>query len=207
MEELRSLISDPTQCPDPGCEYVGDKLEAVCRHLALYHNKLDDFLNDASLVAEKKAIALNKPKKVSIGPQCIICGLKDPAREHVSRHFMPELMEVVATLPDQLSCPDCSYRGEKPQNLARHIALVHSKLDELLMDEELINQRRQEYLARPGKTAIGPTCPVCDQPLAKQHSRVHVIWHYMSDLREMVANFREPNVSLFYFLLSWPWPY
>ena len=89
-------------------------------------------------------------------------------------------------------------RGEKPQNLARHIALVHSKLDELLMDEALIAERRQEYLSKPNKLAIGPNCPVCDQPLAKQHSRVHVIWHFMTDLREMVANFRDPNVCTTY---------
>lgn len=37
-------------------------------------------------------------------------------------------------------------RGEKSQNLARHIALVHNKLDELLADEDLVEARRQEHL-------------------------------------------------------------
>ncbi len=72
---------------------------------------------------------------------------------------------------------------------------MHSKLDELLMDEALIEERRQEFLSKPNKLSIGPTCPVCDQQLAKQHSRVHVIWHFMTDLREMVATFKNPNVS------------
>ena len=125
----------------------------------------------------------------------MICGLKDPAREHVSRHFMKELMEIVANLDDQIQCPDCSYRGEKPQNLARHIALVHSKLDELLVDENLVNERRKEFLSKPEKLSIGPNCPVCDQALSKQHSRVHVIWHFMDELRAMVQNFSNPNVS------------
>ena len=42
VEELREMIHDPTRCPE--CSYVGDKLEAVTRHLALYHCKLDAFL-------------------------------------------------------------------------------------------------------------------------------------------------------------------
>ena len=35
-------------------------------------------------------------------------------------------------------------RGEKSQNLARHMALVHNKLDELLADKELVAARRLE---------------------------------------------------------------
>ena len=48
--------------------------------------------------------------QVSVGSQCIICGLKDPSREHVSRHFMKELMEIVEQLPDQQACPECRFR-------------------------------------------------------------------------------------------------
>ena len=70
VEELREMIHDPTRCPE--CSYVGDKLEAVTRHLALYHCKLDQFLLDENLVASKRAKALSKPKKVSIGNRCPI---------------------------------------------------------------------------------------------------------------------------------------
>ena len=62
--ELREMINDPTKCPE--CSYVGDKLEAVTRHLALFHCKLDEFLQDEQLVAVKRAKALSKPKKVNI---------------------------------------------------------------------------------------------------------------------------------------------
>ena len=62
MEELRQMIKDPSQCPE--CSYTGDKLEAVSRHLALFHCKLDLFLQDDALVAAKRAKALSKPKKV-----------------------------------------------------------------------------------------------------------------------------------------------
>ena len=37
---------------------------------------------------------------------------------------MPELMAHVETLSDQLHCAECNYTGEKPQNLAKHLALV-----------------------------------------------------------------------------------
>ena len=70
VEELREMIHDPTRCPE--CSYVGDKLEAVTRHLALFHCKLDEFLLDENLVASKRAKALSKPKKVAIGNKCPI---------------------------------------------------------------------------------------------------------------------------------------
>ena len=193
VDELREMIDDPTKCPE--CSYVGEKLEAVTRHLALFHCKLDEFLQDEQLVASKRAKAMAKPKKITIGPKCPICDIKDPAREHVSRHFMNELMESVQGLHDQLQCPECSYRGEKSQNVARHIALVHSKLDALLADKNLVNKRRQEYQSKPNKINIGSECPVCDQQLTKQHSRVHVIWHFMEELREIVQTFADPTVS------------
>ncbi len=214
VEELRLLITDPSKCPE--CSYVGEKLESVTRHLALFHCKLDEFLQDDQLVAVKRMKALAKPKKVTIGPKCPICDIKDPARkltclfcstteqlivaflfplpgEHVSRHFMAELMDSVLGLEDQLQCPECPYRGEKSQNVARHIALVHSKLDLLLADEELVRKRRQEYQAKPNKINIGSECPVCDQPLTKQHSRVHVIWHFIEELRTIVQDFEDPT--------------
>ena len=63
MEELKAYIIDPSKCPE--CSYMGDKLESVARHLALYHQKLDQFLSDTDLVAEKRAKAMAKPKKVN----------------------------------------------------------------------------------------------------------------------------------------------
>ncbi len=64
MDELKEMIAEPGACPDPGCEYTGDKTENICRHLALYHGKLDDFLNDQALVEEKRVKAMLKPRKV-----------------------------------------------------------------------------------------------------------------------------------------------
>ena len=88
-----------------------------------------------------------------------------------------------------------SIRGEKPQKVARHIALVHSRLDELLADKQLVESRRQELALKPNKVVIGEKCPVCDQQLNKQHSRVHVIWHFMDDLRDIVSAFPSNTVG------------
>ena len=63
VDELREMIDDPTKCPE--CSYIGEKLEAVTRHLALFHCKLDEFLQDEQLVASKRAKAMAKPKKVN----------------------------------------------------------------------------------------------------------------------------------------------
>jgi hypothetical protein len=65
----------------------------------------------------------------------------------------------------------------------------------LLQDANLIAERKREFVAKPNKLTIGTVCPVCEQTLSKQHSRVHVIWHFMDELRAMVSNFQDPLVS------------
>jgi hypothetical protein len=90
---------------------------------------------------------------------CPVCDLPDPNREHITRHFMNELLDHVASQSSRTVCSLCSYRGEKAQNLAKHIGLVHNKLDELLADEDLVNARREEIKSKPKKIFIGTTCP------------------------------------------------
>ena len=90
----------------------------------------------------------------------LFSNIKYPAREHVSRHFNNELMLLIQDLDDPLQCPECNYRGEKSQNVARHLGLVHSRLDALLSDKELVARRKEEYLAKPSKVSIGSECPV-----------------------------------------------
>jgi len=84
---------------------------------------------------------------------------------------MPELLSYVETLPNQLTCEECNYTGEKPQNLAKHIALVHSMLDELLMNSELVAAKRQDALTKTKKVAIGDNCPICDVAIPKRDAR------------------------------------
>ena len=148
------------------------------RHLGLVHNKLDELMRDEDLVEEKKYKFASATTSLTIVPArpvkrdpinlCPICDFKDPSREHISRHFMNELLDHVATLPDNLACSRCSYRGERPQNLAKHIALVHAMLDEFLRDNDLVQVRRAEIMSKPKKISIGSTCPVCRQSIAKR---------------------------------------
>jgi hypothetical protein len=102
-------------------------------------------------------------------------------------------MEVVSQFEDQYQCPDCNYRGDKPKTLAIHIALVHGKLDILLLDQDLITMKRIKYFAKPQKMSIGPSCPVCDMPFTKGQNRDHVSWHYMDELRAIVQQFPDPT--------------
>jgi hypothetical protein len=104
----------------------------------------------------KRAKALATPKKVSLGPACPVCGVPDPPREHVARHFSEELAGHVATLPDALSCQECSYRGEKPKNLGIHIALVHGLLDIYLADGNLVAEKQAKFMQQPRKQVRCP---------------------------------------------------
>merc|ERR1712062_408670 len=103
-------------------------------------------MGDKDLVALKQQIALSKPKKLNIGPECPVCGIKftkNQNRDHVSWHFMTELREYVQTFEDTQQCNQCDYRSDKVDNLVKHLALGHSKLDELLMNEELVAAKRE----------------------------------------------------------------
>jgi hypothetical protein len=61
-------------------------------------------MRDEELVEDKrqKAASQAAPKLVKRDPinTCPICDVKDPSREHISRHFMNELLDHVATLPN-----------------------------------------------------------------------------------------------------------
>jgi len=206
------------QCMD--CDnFVDKQMDGLGKHLALTHCKLETLLEDEDLMAEKrKKFKVPSAKssgfshssminggggggaggqqqlRTHIGNRCPVCDLKDPSREHVSRHFMPELLEHVQSLPDSVNCQQCNnYRAEKPQNLAKHVALVHSMLDVCLRDSGLVERRRREFMSKPKKISIGDVCPVCKQSISKRDSRVHVIWHYMDDLREQVMEFANPR--------------
>ncbi len=92
---------------------------------------------------------------------------------------MNELLDHVATLPDNYACSKCSYKGERPQNLAKHIALVHSMLDEFLKNEDLVKARRSEVMAKPKKISIGSVCPVCKHDITKRDRLVNHITKVM----------------------------
>ena len=190
LSELRDIVEtfeDPLCCNQ--CDYQSEKsADIVALHLALNHDALNPILEKVEQQQQKPMT-----KKVTLGATCPICEFKEPSREHVSRHFNNELLDYVATLDDHLKCSLCTYQGEKPQNLAKHMGLVHNILDDLLLNSELVQKKRNEAMTKPKKISIGSTCPVCLQAIQKRDSRVHVIWHFMEELREMVQEFPEPT--------------
>ena len=77
------------------CTYINPNSDKVVKHIALGHSKLDEMLQDDELVQKKRALASLRPKRENIGPECPICNVRDPPREHVARHFGDELNELV----------------------------------------------------------------------------------------------------------------
>ena len=49
----------------------------------------------------------------------------------------------------------------------KHYALGHSKLDELLMDDELVARKRELHQQKPKRLSLGPDCVVCDAKVFK----------------------------------------
>ena len=132
------------------------------------------------------------PKKQNIGPRCPICDLvftKSQNRDHVAWHFIDELREFVQSFDDPTKCWRCDYQSEKMDNLVKHVALGHSKLDELLQNEDLVMEKRAKALAKPRRVAIGPTCPVCN---ARDPAREHVARHFSDELLALVHDYPDP---------------
>ena len=132
MEELKEVVEknndDPLTCSQ--CDYQSEKTsETVALHFALNHDAIKPYIMDQNLIELKRSALLAKTKNITTNDKkintnnmdetCTICGFKDPTREHIARHFMNELLDYVAMLPDPLKCNQCSYHGDKPQNLAR----------------------------------------------------------------------------------------
>jgi hypothetical protein len=88
MDELRAIVQefeDPNQCPQ--CPYTSDTNEKMVKHVALGHSMLDALLQDDTLLEQKRAKVMSKPRKVTLGLTCPVCDAKEPSREHTARHF------------------------------------------------------------------------------------------------------------------------
>ena len=40
------------------------------------HSKLDELLQDEELIGRKREIHQQKPKRLTLGPDCVVCGVK-----------------------------------------------------------------------------------------------------------------------------------
>ena len=205
MEELRSYVrSTGTEKSCSICLYTPDKAvsklskDNLVMHYALGHSKLDEFLQDGELVKYKKAIEAKKPKRMSFGPKCPICGVPIKAskqeREHVARHFMAELLEMVNELPKKSKCNQCDYSNSNNEYMAKHLALGHCKLDELMQNEELVNKKIRKASNMPKKMPMGQNCIICGMSVP---SREHVARHFAHELLQILVENSKSTRSCF----------
>ena len=85
-------------------------------------------------------------------------------------------------------CNLCDYRNPNSDKVARHLALGHSKIDELLRNAPLLEHKRQVAKLKrkretPNVNTI-PRCPICD--LRDVH-RDHVAMHFVDELKQYVT--------------------
>ena len=85
------------------------------------YSKLDEYLLDEDLIKRKREEHAKKPKRLSFGPDCPICHEKNRDRDHLSRHFMAELMELVNEMPNKKQCSQCPYKSSKREYMAKHV--------------------------------------------------------------------------------------
>ena len=109
---------------------------------------------DEVLVRDRRTEVMAKPKKISIGNVCPVCKAsisKRDSRVHVIWHYMDELKEIASVFPDPRQCGWCPYSNPKVEKMAKHLALGHSKLDELLGDQELLARKQIIAANKPQK--------------------------------------------------------
>jgi hypothetical protein len=92
------------------------------------------------------------------------------------------------------SLPFLHFRGERLENLAKHVGLFHCKLDECLYDAELVYQRRNQYHAKLLEVDADVQCPVCDRLMPKPRLREHCAKHFAEEVMEIVTGFDNPSV-------------
>ena len=87
-----------------------------------------------------------------------------------------------------------SFRGERLENLAKHVGLYHYKLDEYLYDSDFVQMKRNNHNAKLAMETVEARCPVCDKVVSKNKCRGHASKHFTQELAEMVAGFTDPQV-------------
>jgi hypothetical protein len=65
---------------------------------------------------------------------------------------LPELLAIVNTFDSPLSCRECEFTATKSEYVARHLGLVHMKLDEFLSDSEIVAKKIQVQFIDTGRS-------------------------------------------------------
>ena len=134
---------------------------------------------------------------------------------------MDDLRDMVSGFPDPTNCAFCPYTNPKLEKMAKHVALGHSKLDELLQDQDLVYEKQRIAAMKPKKISsqhyspqqiIVPApssnlrisndgvnqndvCPICDVGMEDNECYGdHVAGeHFMDELLEYVSTFDDTS--------------
>lgn len=61
----------------------------------------------------------------------------------MAKHFSVEIFAIIDTFERSNSCDLCNgtYKTHRKENMLRHVALVHGKLDEYMANEEMVQEK------------------------------------------------------------------
>ena len=162
------------------------------------------------------------PNTINVCPICerTLGSDEKSVGSHLCSHFTAELAEVYQDLKQ---CSKCKFGSDlrdsisgqtRAKMLAAHHAADHGNGEELLEflnDEQLVKQKREQYLSKvtpkngmpngsikAGYTVkLGKNCPVCDQSLpgaslggseGQAAGRTHVADHFLAEMRELMPH-------------------
>ena len=90
IHELRELVGSTCEENNDGefecneCSFLGNSIDSMAKHCALFHGKLDILLGDEMLMSEKRRRCLSTQRKKNSkrisNELCPICDFKDPSR-------------------------------------------------------------------------------------------------------------------------------
>ena len=78
--------------------------------------------------------------------KCPICDKLGPNCDHVVKHFILELKDLVENYDDPLTCSNCGYQSDNNSELvALHIGLNHDAIKPYINDKNIINTKRSAW--------------------------------------------------------------
>jgi len=116
MPKLVPIHSKPEQvknfedAPLPGMDLNQNKLESARVGEETQFDEFCDFCSMELVHHSDATPCVTDDGYVKVYETCHVCDAAEPTREHVCRHFMPELLQVVAGFPHPLACTCCDYQ-------------------------------------------------------------------------------------------------
>ena len=235
-EEMAEIVADETSYHDSTLEnggYASDEDDDMDDHNAAsflevsldpqQYDRSSDTQDDSTADDDDDTEDENIPQNtINVCPICErTLGTDEKSiGSHLCSHFTAELAEVYLDLKQ---CSKCKFGSDlrdvisgqtRAKMLAAHHAADHGNGEELLeflQDEQLVKQKREQFLAKVspknnipngsmngGHTVrLGRNCPICDLSLpganlggseGQAAGRTHVADHFLAEMRELMSH-------------------